>query len=150
MINYKTGKLPINFIALGIMLLAVSIWRMAVSDWAGILFLLISLVLLFLRSGILIDADNRRIKKYIGIFGIKKGKWESIDPLVNLQITKTKERQTMSVLSLSRTDSIDVYKLLLTLPDHNIELFSGKKEDISRKAEELSKLLQTIILDNSN
>ena len=150
MINYKTGKLPLNFIALGLMLFAVSIWRMAVSDWAGILFLLISIVLLFLRSGILIDADNRRIKKYIGILGIKKGKWENIDHLVNLQITKTKERQTMSVLSVSRTDSIDIYKLFLILPDHKIELLSGKRDDVTIRAKEISTQLQTTVITNSN
>jgi len=150
LLNYKTGKLPLNFLALGIMLLAVSIWRMVVSDWAGILFLLISLILLFLRSGILIDAENKKAKKYIGIFGLNKGKWEDIDSLVNLQINKTKERQTMSVLSVSRTESIEVFKVYLNLPDHKIELLSGKKEDVSRKAEDIASLLQTTIIDNTN
>jgi len=146
MTNYKTGKLPFNFIALGILLLALSIWRLAISDWAGVLYLFISLFFLFLRSGVFIDAENKRVKKYVGIFGLNMGKWENIDPLVNLQIIKRKESQTMSVLSVSRTDNIDVYKLFLTLPDHKIELFSGKRNYINTRAEEISRQLQTTVI----
>jgi len=71
-LNYKTGKLPFNFVALGIMLFAVSIWRMIVLDWKGILFLPIALLFLFLKSGLIIDTDSRRIKKYMGAFPDKE------------------------------------------------------------------------------
>ena len=116
-LNYKTGKLPPNFIYLGIMLFGIGIWRMVVLDWKGILFFIISLLFLFIKSGILIDTDNRRLKKYIGFFAIKKGEWESIKSIINLQIIKTKETQAMSVLSITRTETNDVYKLFLTLPN---------------------------------
>jgi|GEM_PF-764725 len=149
-LNYKTGKLPFNFTALGVLLLAVSIWRMAVSDWVGILFLLVSLFLLFFRSGVLIDPKDKRVKKYVGIFGIRKGKWKKIDSLMNLEIIKTQEAQTMSVLSVSRTESYHIYKLYMNFPDHKTELLSGKKEDISRKAEDISILLQTTVTDFTN
>ena len=148
-LNYKTGKLPPNFIYLGIMLFAVGIWRMSVLDWKGILFFIISLLFLFIRSGIMIDTDSRRLKKYIGFTAFKKGEWESIDSIINLQIVKTKERQTMSVLSITRTETSDVYKLLMTLSNRTIELMSGEKDFIINKAEKISSSLQVSLYNKT-
>jgi len=92
-VNYKTGKLPFNFIALGVLLFATGIWRMAVMDWAGILYFLVSLLFLFTKSGILIDTDLKRLKKYIGFFIIKMGTWEDIRSLINLRVIETRESQ---------------------------------------------------------
>lgn len=141
-LNYKTGKLPPNFIYLGIMLFGIGIWRMVVLDWKGILFFIIALLFLFIKSGIIIDIDNRRLKKYIGFFAIKKGEWESIKSIINLQIIKTKESQAMSVLSITRTETNEVYKLFLTLPNKKIELMSGEKDYIFNRAEKISSSLQ--------
>lgn len=148
-LNYKTGKLPPNFIYLGIMLFGVGIWRMIVLDWKGILFFVISLLFLFIKSGIIIDTDNRRLKKYVGFFAIRKGKWENIKSLINLQIIKTKETQRMNVLSISRTETHDVYKLFMVLPDKNIELMSGEKEYVVNKADKISISLQTSVDDKT-
>ena len=148
-LNYKTGNLPQNFIYLGIMLFVIGIWRMIVLDWNGILFFVLSLLFLFIKSGIIIDTDNRRLKKYIGFFAIKKGDWVSIKSTINLQIVKTREAQNMSVLSISRTETNDVYKLFLTLPNRNIELMSGEKDYILNKAEKISSSLQVSVKNNS-
>ena len=120
-LNYKTGKLPPNFIYLGIMLLGVSLWRIILLDWKGILFFVISLLCLFIKSGIIIDTENKRLKKYTGFFAIRIGEWENIKSVVYLQIIKTIETQSMNVVSISRTETYDVYKLILVLPDRNIE-----------------------------
>ncbi|RLD59602.1 MAG: hypothetical protein DRJ05_06175 [Bacteroidetes bacterium] len=149
-LDYKTGKLPPNFIYLGIMLFGIGIWRMVVLDWRGILFFAISLLVLFLKSGIIIDADNKRIKKYIGFFMVKKGEWESIGSINNLQIVKTRETQNMGVLSITRTETNDVYKLFLTLSNRDIELMSGEKDYILERAEEISLSLQVPIKNNTN
>ena len=141
-LNYKTGKLPPNFIYLGIMLFGIGIWRMVVLDWKGILFFVISLLFLFVKLGIIIDTDNRRLKKYIGFFAIRKGEWKSIKSIINLQIIKTKETQAMSVLSITRTETNEVYKLFLTLPNKKIELISGEKDYIFNRAEKISSSLQ--------
>jgi len=145
-LNYKTGSLPPNFIYLGIMLLAVGLWRMVVLDWKGILFFVISLLLLFIRSGIMIDPDKKRLKKYIGFFAIKNGEWESIKTITNLQITKTRETQAMSVLSITRMETNEVYKLFVILPKRNLEIMSGKKADIAKKAGEISSVLQVPLI----
>ncbi|MCF8304541.1 MAG: hypothetical protein K9I94_14805 [Bacteroidales bacterium] len=144
-LEFKTGRLPLNFITLGYMLLAVGAWRIIVDDWKGILFLLVSVFLIFFKSGIIIDIDKKMLKKYNGLFLIKKGKWENIKQLTNLQIVKARETQTMSVLSISRTETNDTYKLYLYMPDKNIELMSGSKDDVLNKAKKIASSLHTSI-----
>ena len=148
-LNYKTGKLPVNFIYLGIMLFGIGIWRMAVLDWKGVLFFIISLLFLFVKSGIIIDTDKRRLKKYIGVFVIKRGEWESIKSIINLQIIKTKETLSMSVLSITRIETKDVYKLFLTLPNRKIELMRGEKDYILDRAEKISSSLQVSLINKT-
>ncbi|NOQ24157.1 MAG: hypothetical protein GQ564_02245 [Bacteroidales bacterium] len=146
-LNYKTAKLPPNFIALGYILFGISAWRIAVLDWTGIIFLVISILCLFIKSGLIIDSDNKRLKKYNGIFTIRRGEWKDISTLTNLQIIKTKASQSMNVLSINRTVTIDFYKLILILPNKKIVLMAGKKDYITNTAEEISKSLQTKVLN---
>jgi hypothetical protein len=108
------------------------------------------LLFLFTKSGIIIDTDNRRLKKYIGFFAIKKGEWESIKSIINLQIIKTKETQAMSVLSITRTETNDVYKLFLTLSNRTIELMSGEKDYILNRAEKIASSLQVSVKNRTN
>jgi len=95
----------------------------------------------------MIDTDNKKLKKYIGFFIIKKGKWENIKSLINIQIIKTKATQSMSVLSMSRTETNVVYKLFLVMPDKSIELMSGEKDYIFNRAEKISSSLQTLVIN---
>ena len=148
-INYKTGKLPPNFIYLGMLLLIVGVWRIIVLDWMGILFLGISLFCLLLKSGIVIDTDNKKLKKYIGFFALRKGTWKDINQVKYLQIFRIIETQNMSVSSITRTESKTVYKLILVLPNKNIELMTGEKTFITNAAEKISKEMQTTVLSNT-
>ena len=120
MLRYKTGKLPLNFIALGVILLAVSIWRIMVLDWSGIPFLVVSIALLFIESGVVIDPDSRRVRRYIGLFTVTKGEWEDVSSLINLQIIRSRESRTMNFISISRTETNDTYKLYIKLPNRSI------------------------------
>lgn len=148
--NYYTGKLPANFIYLGILLFGLSIWRMIVLDWMGIVLFIISLLCLLTRSGVLIDPDHLRIKKYIGFLGIRTGAWLNIESFINLQIIKVKETQGMNVLSISRAEIREVYLLLLILPGKSIDLMSGDKEFIVQNADKISSSLKTEIINRTN
>jgi hypothetical protein len=140
-LEFKTDRLPFNFIALGYMLSVIGIWRIIAADWIGVLFLLISFFLIFFKSGITIDTDKKLLRKYNGIFFIKKGEWENINQLTGLQIVKSKETQTMSVLSISRTETNDTFKLYLNMPDRNISIMKGSKNDMLNKANKIASSL---------
>lgn len=148
LLNYKTEKLPFSFIALGVLLFVVGIWRIVVLDWKGILLFLVSLIFLFIRSGIQIDSDKKRLKKYTGLFCFRKGSWEDIGSIVNLQILKVREIQKMNVLSISRIDSVEIYKLILVQQDTNIELMMGEKAIILERARKIAVALDTSIIEN--
>lgn len=148
-LNYKTGKLPLNFIFLGAFLLIIGVWRIIILDWVGIIIVIISLLLLFLRTGIMIDTKSRRLKKYVGFYTIKLGEWADINLLKHLQIIKVKETQGMNVLSISRTASKVVYKLILVFPNKKNEIIKGEKDFIIKVAENISLELRTTIINSS-
>lgn len=144
-LHYKTERLPHNFIFLGIILMGIGIWTLFTLEWTGIIFIFVAVLCLFTRSGILIDTDEKRCKDYTCIFMIKFGKWIDISSVDHLEIKKSLNTQGMSVLSISRRDTITVYKLFLYLPDKEILLMVGKKEFVFKAAEEISGALQTTI-----
>lgn len=145
-LNFATERLPLNFIILGYALMAIGIWRVFVVDWRGVLFLIFSVFLVFLKSGVIIDVARKLFKKYFGIFFIKSGKWESLSQLIGLLVVKTRETLAMSVLSISRTETSDLFKLYLSLPDRQVELFSGDEEVVLQKAEKLATSLLTTLV----
>ena len=146
-INYKTERLPLNFIYLGMFLLVVGTWRVIVLDWFGIILLVIALLCLFIRSGIIIDSDNKRLKKYTGFFIIRTGKWEDISPFKELRIVSVKETQNMSVQSITRTDTRIIYKLFLLSPANSIELMAGAEDFVTKAASKISNQLHIKVLD---
>lgn len=148
-LKFKTGKLPLNFIYLGYMLFGVGVWRLIAMDWRGVVFLVISILFLFIKSGIIIDTDKKILKKYIGFFLIRIGDWKSIKSIVKLQILIIRETQNMHVLSIRRTEIRDVYKLFMVLPDRKIELLSSEKEEIANSAEKIASSLQVVIENNT-
>ena len=140
-LKYTTGKLPPNFFMLGIILLMLGILAAIMSEFGGLVAMPLSIPLLFIRTGILIDTKEKRIKKYIGLFTCKTGKWESIAPIKHLQIIRVRQTTGMAVLSITRNETNIVYKLLAVLPNENIELLSGEGRHIGEAADEISNKL---------
>lgn len=147
LLKYKTGKLPINYIALGVLLFVVSIWRLIIQDWIGIIYLLIAILFLFIESGFMIDIERKKLKKYTGLFALRSGDWMDISLVENLQIVKVRVSQAMFVISIRRIESKVVYKLIMNLPNRKLELMSGEKEKILISANEVSSALN-ITIDN--
>lgn len=137
-LNYRTDRLPPNFIFLGLFLLIIGVWRVLLLDWFGIVLLVISFLCLLIRWGILIDTNKKRLKKYIGFIGIKKGDWIDISTAKQLEVATRQETQNMGVASISRSATNVVYQLFMILPNENILLMKGKKDLVYKVAEEIS------------
>ena len=148
MLDYKTGKLPPQMTALGVFLFAIGIWRMFLLEWIGVVLFVLSLLLIFVRFGVLIDSNKKQYKKYISFFTLKKGDWEDISTLKNLLIARTKATQSMNVLSINRTQQDKLYRLFLVLPNKKISLMSNEKDFILLAAEEIASKLETTIVNN--
>lgn len=149
MIQYKTEKLPTNFVILGAFLFIISIWRMILLDWAGIVILLFSIPLLFTRSGLLIDPEKLKLRKYIGLFFIRTGKWESISGIKHLRIIRVQQTRGMAVLSIARNETNVVYKLILVMPNENIEILVGENDFIVKAAKQISSVLNVEVFNTT-
>ena len=133
-LNYRTGRLSQNFLALGGMLLIVGIWRMSVLDWVGYLLVAIALILLFMRTGLLIDPIGKRMMFYTGLFILRDGQWKDISELQKLRIVATQESQTMHVLSISHTDTYEVFNLIMDFPHRSQVVMSGSENVLLKRA----------------
>ena len=148
-LKFKTGSLPPNFIFLGIILGGVGIWRMAVLDWKGIMFFVIAMFCLFITSGFSIDAEKVKIREYVRILFLKFGKWQDIHDAESLEIIMVREAQNMSVLSINRSETIEVYKLMMIFPDRELELISGKEDYIVNTANTIASSLNLDVVNST-
>ncbi|WP_372751868.1 hypothetical protein [Labilibaculum sp.] len=147
MLQYTTGKLPLNFFVLGILLLLLGLVALFTEGAIGIIALLLATPLLFTRSGLQIDGQRKLLRTCIQLFVFKRGKWIAIDQAKYLQIIRVRETTGMAVLSIARNESNLVYKLILVLPQKKIELLSGEDQYISQLANEISEELKLEVLE---
>jgi len=137
-LSYKTERLPLNFLMLGFSLALIGIATTINGDYEGCLTLLLAIPLLFTQSGVIIDSENQRIRKYTGLFFLRFGKWVEITAALHLQIIKVRETKGMAVLSIGRNETNIVQKLLLVMPHNPIEILSGKQEKVEKIAREIA------------
>lgn len=149
LLKYTTGKLPLNFFMLGVILLLIGVFSAIMAEYGGIIAIPISIPLLFIRTGVLIDTKKKRIKKYIGLFTLKSGKWESIAQVQHLRIIRVQQSASMAVLSISRNETNVVYKLMLVMPTENMEILSGEGRFISEAADNISNKLSVNVKDST-
>ena len=62
LLQYKTERLPLNFIMLGFTLIIVGVVTVFNGDYEGAAAFIFAIPLLFTHSGIMIDTNNRKIK----------------------------------------------------------------------------------------
>ena len=148
-LKYTTGKLPLNFFMLGVILLMLGILAIIKSEFGGMVAIPLSIPLIFIRTGILMDTKKKQIKKYISLLTYKTGKWESISQIQHLRIIRAQQSASMAVLSISRNQQNIVYKLLAVLPNKNIELLSGEDKFIGETADHISKELHVEVKNST-
>jgi len=138
LLSYKTERLPLNFLMLGFSLALVGVATTINGDYEGSLTFLLAIPLLFTQSGVVIDIENQRIRKYTGLFFLRFGKWVDITAAQHLQIIKVRETKGMAVLSIGRNETNVVQKLLMMMPNSHIEVLSGKQEKVEKIAREMA------------
>lgn len=146
-LKYKIDNLPFGFVFTGILFLIYGVWLLSLLDWLGLILILIALPCLFINRGILIDPSNKRIKKYVGFLVFKSGNWVDISSVKHLAIIDVNESTTMNLTSVTNTYTALITKLILVLPDEEIQLLKGKRKFIVKAAQKISGELQTTIID---
>jgi len=148
-LKYKTDRLPLNFIVLGYMLLAIGVWRIVVADYKGILYLIFALFFILFRSGIDVNVDKKQIKLYNGFLFVKMGKSLDVNKATGLELAYSSAVQHQSVLTLTKAESVEVCKLIINLPDNDVQLMVGEKGKIVKRANEISQALQIPLVNHA-
>lgn len=148
-LKFTTGKLPPNFFMLGVILLLLGLLALIMSEPTGIIAITLSIPLLLIQTGTLIDIKKKQIKKFTGLLMIRLGKWESIAQIDHLRIIRVRQTSGMAVLSISRNETNIVYKLVAVLPNENIELLYGKGTFVGEAAYEISEALDIEVKDST-
>ena len=145
-LDYKTSKLPYNFIFLGLLLGIYGVWLSWEANYLGVIFLLIAIPCLFIRMGSQIDVESQKYREYIGLFMFKYGKWINFRGLESLVIGYMMESEMMTHKSLAANYTVKNYKLYIRMPEQDLEILSGKKEFIEKTAAVIAKELNVEIL----
>ena len=114
----------------------------------GLLFIVIGLNLIS-TEGTEINLENKTYRTIKYIFGLKFGKWKPFPEFEYVSVFKTKESQTINVVSATTTITSDIIYLNLFY-DRNKHITCYKTEDKAdafKVAEEFKKTLGIDILD---
>lgn len=110
----------------------------------GLLFGILSLLIITGREGITINNEKRKLKYYWGIFGLKFGVWEDLPDFSRVSVSgRIKIKKDKKVTS-SREFEV---KLWFKEFEDYILAYTGNYEDCREKADNLSKMLNLRIVD---
>ncbi len=146
--DITTGRLPMQFLIIGWVLIGVGIYQLILGDPIGIIFIPLILISFF-KSGISIDFKRNRLKEYVGGRFLRIGKWKSIEGAQSLEIKKSSWSQEYNVSTISTVTTVSTSSLYLKLPDKKIMLLQAKKKRVLKKAEKIAALLH-IPIENNN
>lgn len=82
-LSFSHGVENLLFVpALGAMLLVgtvIACWNMGIIPPLAVLPVLLGITLLAMRSGVQIDAQNRKVRNYLSIWGMRLGRWKNLN-----------------------------------------------------------------------
>ncbi|KAB1070523.1 hypothetical protein F6U93_01820 [Tamlana haliotis] len=113
----------------------------------GVVILLVSIPIIFTKTGILLDFNKNQIKNYIGLFNIKIGKWQLVDnypfiTLLHLNLTSRGE----SISGLNFTDKYKVYRISLLSENHREKLKIIDFSELNKATIEAEKIAESFNL----
>lgn len=118
----------------------------------SIIFFAIFLVLglnLISTEGSEIDLDSKTYRNIKSIFGIKFGKWQTCPNFEYITVFKTKEKQTISVVTATTelTSEVFLINLFYNRNKHITFYKSTNKNDAFQKAKHIKNIFEIDILD---
>ncbi len=75
--------------------------------------LLVGIALLLVRSGIEIDSNFKKVRKYYEFFSLRFGTWVSVEKFQRIELRQTKESQTFVSRSGQKTFETKTYDIVL-------------------------------------
>jgi hypothetical protein len=147
--NIKSNKIGFSFampvVVIGVAIILFAFAMISINPFLGIGFILAGGFMSTSSYGTQIDLENKKFREYGSAFGIKNGKWNSLDVLPFLSLMKSRSGYTVySRTNRSSTDVDDFYEVCLLTQNHRkkivVQKFSYKKD----ATEFLNKLSTTL------
>ena len=115
----------------------------------GIIVVLAGILIVFLHYGILIDFEESRYKEFLGLLGLKFGKWENLPHLEYISLTKSRYSQKVGLRAANTTLEGVLYKGNLRINDQEriLVIQSPGKDKVLKKLKYLAKKLDLRVLD---
>ncbi len=138
-----------------VLLISTAFWANA-SYTVGILLSILTVGLLFLTSGFIIDKKNKRIKIFTYFFGVRFGKWRVLPELKYVSVLRVRLKKKTYSASSRQFEQITsgsyTYRISLVLEDKRekpLRLTSTNKEKAIEEGLKLGEYLNLNILDST-
>lgn len=114
--NHRVEALfPFQFVFLGYVGIAASIYFLVIFNLWGLPLLLASIFVSFSFAGIQIDFEKNSYSEYLGIFILKFGKWKTLPKIQYVTVFIDHFIQEMHVASISGTQTVKDVKVNLVI-----------------------------------
>lgn len=115
----------------------------------AIIALLLALPLAFVTIGFELNFDNRKYKEYVGLFGLRIGKWKKLPKLRHVAVKKAKITAALHSRGSTTVQTDTKYKVFL-IGDGKVRILAANDYDNNlSKARQLSSGLQINLVNTT-
>ncbi|GEM_PF-6369589 len=147
-IRIENGKLPMQFMLIGFVLIVLSIFFVVENQIIGAVLVIPGIFIIAIREGVLVDNENKSVFRYIKIFVFEKKELIDFSEVKYLSMVKVNVKQTMNVLTISNTQSKIMRKVNLIFENNkHKQLFQCNLLDALEKAKLVANITELKILN---
>jgi hypothetical protein len=122
--------------------LVIGLFAMPYNFILGPLFTLMGIFFGFTRSGIQINLNNKTYRSYNSLFGLRQGKWQSLEAYVQMTLLKSSEKSAVMSASNRRTETAsDIFYDIVLLNQNQLRQLKIKRLKDKDKAIEDIRIL---------
>jgi len=150
LIDIKKKYEFLNVLILGFFLIIIGFVLILQTRYYSLIFSLTGLLIVTFKKGILIDTENKRIKRYKKIAFKTIGKWENFSNIHYIALIRVNLTQKMNAVTIPGSFSDVQVKLNFVMNDKKIiPLYTDRRNKVMPISEKIAKGFNVDIFDNS-
>ena len=150
LIDIKKKYEFLNVLILGFFLIIIGFVLILQTRYYSLIFSLTGLLIVTFKKGILIDTENKRIKRYKKIAFKTIGKWENFSNIHYIALIRVNLTQKMNAVTIPGSFSDVQVKLNFVMNDKKIiPLYTDRGKKVMPLSEKIAKGFNVDIFDNS-
>jgi len=150
LIDIKKKYEFLNVLILGFFLIIIGFVLILQTRYYSLIFSLAGLLIVTFKKGILVDTENKRIKRYKKIAFKTTGKWEDFSNINYIALIRVNLTQKMNAVTIPGNFSDVQVKLNFVMNDKKIiPLYTDRRNKVIPLSEKIAKGFNVDIFDNS-